>query len=186
MDKPTKQRNFTRPLKNTILVPLSKGYSAIIDKEDAKKVLQYKWTAREFVRKGKVVYVYGYRFDRTGEKPISVMLHRFITNAPKGMVVDHINGVTLDNRRTNLRICTDAENRRNMGRPAHNTSGYKGVTWDKRTERWVSQIAFKGEYYFLGRYDSPIEAARKYDSAARRLHGEFTQLNFPRYRGGSQ
>jgi hypothetical protein len=79
-------------------------------------------------------------------------MHRVVVNAPKGTVVDHINGDSLDNRKENLRICTNAENVRNSPKHSNNTSGYKGVIWAKREQKWCAQIIVDGKLINLGYY----------------------------------
>ncbi len=127
--------------------------------------------------------------DRDG-KTSAVMMHRLLTYATKGVVVDHINGDLLDNRRENLRVCTPAENSRNrkkhrkQDRTGIPQSGFKGVQWDEfrdkpRPAPWRARIVFGGKAKCLGRFRSPIEAARAYDREAVRLHGDFARLNFP-------
>ena len=95
------------------------------------------------------------------------------------MHVDHINGNPLDNRKSNLRICTNAENQRNRGVNKNNTSGYKGVCWAKQNKKWKARIKHNGKLIHLGYYKDKEEAARAYDKKAKELHGEYAYLNFP-------
>src|SRR5678815_2653841 len=90
--------------------------------------------------------------------------------------VDHKNGNGLDNRRENLRVCTQAENLANM-RKHRGVSRYKGVTWDSSRRRWLAQIKNHGPNVNLGRYDSEVDAAHAYNEAALRLKGEYALLN---------
>ena len=85
---------------------------------------------------------YGYR-----------MLHRFIMNAPDEYVVDHINNDTTDNRKSNLRICTFQANCRNRRLSSNNTSGYTGVTWIKKSSKWMAYIHVKDKYKNLGYFN---------------------------------
>ena len=120
--------------------------------------------------------------DRRGERErsrTSLPMHRLIMDAPKGMDIDHINGNPLDNRKSNLRICTRAENMRNRGAQKNNTSGYKGVGWCKHRKKWHAQIKHNGKQIYIGRYKDKEEAARAYDAKAKELHGEYAHLNFP-------
>ena len=100
-------------------------------------------------------------------------------NPPKGMVIDHINHNGLDNRRENLRICTNAENQRNRGKQKNNTSGYKGVDWRKDHKKWRARINKDNKTIHIGYYNIIEEAARAYDAKAKELHGKYAQLNFP-------
>jgi hypothetical protein len=87
--------------------------------------------------------------------------------------IDHVNGVRDDNRIVNLRACTCAENQHNATLRKDNTSGVKGVYWDKKNCKWRAQIKYKGKLHFLGRFDD-IELAELVVMEARDvLHGEF-------------
>ena len=108
-------------------------------------------------------------------------MHRVIMDCPKGLVVDHIDGNTLNNRRSNLRICTFGENLRNQ-RPRTNRirkSAYKGVCWLETRQRWIANCGLDGKQYRSGHFRTEIEAAHAYDELAKRHHGEFASLNFP-------
>jgi len=101
-----------------------------------------------------------------------VRLHRLIAGAvEKDQKVDHINGNTLDNRRSNLRICSNSENLRNRGKNINNTSGYKGVS--KRRNKWAAQVKHNYKTIFLGLFDTPEEAHEAYKRAADKLHLEY-------------
>lgn len=91
---------------------------------------------------------------------------------PDGFI-DHINGDQKDNRIKNLRIATDSENKRNVGKRSHNTSGYKGVTWDKTNKKWLAHATYNGKSINLGRYDTPLEAYKAYNEFAVNNYGEF-------------
>lgn len=128
----------------------------------------------------------GYVFTRMTPKNRYLSLHRHLLSAPHGTYVDHINGNTKDNRRCNLRLCTNRENCRNQTTlRKDNTSGFKGVTWHKRNRNWQVSIA-AGELksnglrrnIFLGGYPDPVTAAKVYDEAARRYFGQFARCNF--------
>jgi len=108
----------------------------------------------------------------------SERIHRVIMDAPKGMVVDHINGNTLDNRKENLRICTRSQNQQNQfSRSRGETSKYKGVCWCRTWKKWKVKISHNYKIQNLGSFDNEIEAAITYNEAAKRLHGEFANLN---------
>ena len=103
-----------------------------------------------------------------------IYLHRYITGAPDGMFVDHINGNKLDNRSCNLRVCTMAQNNMNTG---PKTGEYKGVHWSKTQKKWVSQITKDGKTQTLGSFGAEEAAAIVYNKAATELYGEYAYIN---------
>jgi hypothetical protein len=106
-------------------------------------------------------------------------MHRQILDAPEGVWVDHIDGDGLNNRKSNLRLCSAIENARNR-RPRPNCrSRYKGISWHKRQKKWAVRIGKRGKGIHLGSFDDQIEAAVAYDRKAEKLFGEFAYLNFP-------
>lgn len=118
----------------------------------------------------------GYPTARVNGKYIR--LHKLIMpdNSKK---VDHINRCRIDNRRGNLRYVEDNENARNSATPKNNTSGYRGVSWNTKGN-WGVQIRVNTKIIRLGTFIDKEEAARVYDSAAIKYHGEFAVLNFPK------
>lgn len=115
---------------------------------------------------------------RNGDKLARVqLLHRLIASPAPGQVVDHINADKLDNRRQNLRACTNTENLRNR-RKGRGSSQYKGVYRHTQTKNWVAQIGNAGKRKNLGSFSTELEAALCYDAAARALFGDFAHTNF--------
>lgn len=107
----------------------------------------------------------------------NLRLHRLITGAEKGEVVDHIDGNPLNNLRSNLRVTSQANNTINS-RPRKGTSSqYKGVCWYKAYSKWQCRINHEGKTYHLGYFDSEHDAARMYNFWAVDLFGEFARLN---------
>ena len=86
-------------------------------------------------------------------------MHRIVNKTPEEMSTDHVNKNKLDNRKCNLRTCTDSENMRNSKMHITNTSGYKGVYWDNSHKRWVARIGIRSKIIRLGRYKTKQEAA---------------------------
>lgn len=125
-----------------------------------------------YLQRGKGTW-YVWRRDHNGKK---LYLHRAIMRARKGERVDHINGDGLDNRRTNLRKCTNAQNMYNMRR-GRGRSTYKGVAWFTRDSCWRAYICKNGKQIHLGYHNTEREAAIAYNVAARALFGEFTRPN---------
>jgi hypothetical protein len=98
-------------------------------------------------------------------------------NAPKGMIVDHINRNGLDNRKANLRLATISENCRNRGIRKGASSKFKGVHWCNTRKKWLVGIKLNGHRKHLGSFDNEIKAAKAYDEAAKKYHGQFATLN---------
>src|SRR4030042_844836 len=106
-------------------------------------------------------------------------MYRQIMNAPDHLVVDHIDHNGLNNRKENLRICTFAENCRNLRASRHKSSKYKGVHWHKKCKKWAAQVTCDHKTRHLGYFGDEIGAAKAYDRAARKYHEEFAQTNSP-------
>jgi hypothetical protein len=94
---------------------------------------------------------------------------------PKGEI-DHINGNGRDNRIVNLREATTSQNGFNRGLRSDNTSGYKGISWNKKSSQWLAHIGYRGKIVHLGLFDTIEEAKTVRDEAARRLHGTFARI----------
>lgn len=119
-----------------------------------------------------------YALHSTSQKA-TIRMHRMIMNAPKGVQVDHKNGNGLDNRKKNLRFATHAGNMQNSRKPKNNTSGFKGVYYNKSRKVFQAYIMVNRKHIYLGAFSIPEEAARAYDKAAKKHHGLFARLNFP-------
>lgn len=107
----------------------------------------------------------------------SIYLHRLITNAPEGLVVDHINGNPLDNRKSNLRIITNAENGQNLKGPqSRSTTGIRGVYYSHRDNKYTTQVTIEGVRHYLGMYSTP-EQAEKAVKNFRSKHMPFSTMD---------
>lgn len=158
-----------------LLVPLTQGKFALIDEEDRHHVDNQVWSACRYKN-----LWYAIARIRTDGKYRHAKLHRDIASPPKGFIVDHINGNGLDNRRSNLRVCTQRENMHNTTRwRVNNTSGFIGVHWSKKAKKWCAQVRMGGRAIWLGEFDDPVEAAKVRDVAVIKMHGPFAPLNFP-------
>lgn len=153
-------------------IELTKGKVALVDERDYARVSKYKWC----IGSGST-NLYAMRTLTERGKQKTQLLHRFIMDPPDGLEVDHINGEGLDCRRANMRVCTHAENARNLGLNSRNTTGYKGVCKPTGRKKWIASIFANGKHIFLGCYDDVEEAARIYDKAAQKYFGEFARLN---------
>jgi hypothetical protein len=91
--------------------------------------------------------------------------------------IDHIDGDRSNNKFSNLRVATHAENLRNRGANSNNTSGHKGVYWHKRARKWAASIKSDHGYSHLGLFNDKESAANAYAEAARELHGEFARVS---------
>lgn len=155
-------------------IPLSKGYVAIVDDEDYGDLARYRWYALEAPHN-----VYGLRFERIDGKRRGVLMHRQITGAVKGQDVDHADRDGLNNRRSNLRLCSRPQNRANSIVSAGKSSRYKGVAWHKNQGCWHVRISVGGKVRHLGTFSDEERAARAYDDASAVAWGEFARPNFP-------
>ncbi|MGB8225377.1 MAG: AP2/ERF family transcription factor [Sedimentisphaerales bacterium] len=152
-------------------IKLTQNKFAIVDQEDYEKLNANKWYAKRCGRN-----FYAHRKNGAGA---TMSMHRQIMKPPRGYCVDHKNGDGLNNTRNNLRIVTTAENNYNKRKSLNvRSSKYKGVSIDKRTNKWRAIIYYKYIKIHLGCFDSEEEAARAYDEAARELYGEYAMLNF--------
>lgn len=175
-------------------LPISGGRHALIDSADLHRSLLFShpllgeiamviadrtWSGTP-KRPGSLrIYPYTTLTPRGSRKSVIAKLHRLIVGARTGQCVDHINGDTLDNRRSNLRLCTTTENNRNV-RHYGLSSQFKGVQrLANCIDRWRAHIQVDGRLIHLGCFPSAAEAARAYDEAALKYFGEFARLNFP-------
>ena len=152
-------------------IRLSNGMYAKVDDDKYETLKQIRWHAKRHPTTGNW-YVVGSHKGKT------VSMHRLILEAPMGTHVDHINGNGRDNRKTNLRLVTAAQNSRNRGKTRKNTTGYKGVSRQKGRRKFRAQIQVHRKAIYLGWYDTRREAALAYDRAVRKYHGQFGCTNF--------
>jgi hypothetical protein len=157
---------------DVVEIPLTQGQIALIDAEDYDKVKGCKWRA---VKARKTFYA---RADMVHDgHVVTIYMHRLLTNAPIDLHVDHINFSGTDNRKTNLRLCTNAQNHQHQMKPHRGINPYKGISWHKSSELWRAYIVVNRKQYHLGYFTTPEEAAIAYNQAAKRYFGEFAVLN---------
>lgn len=154
-------------------VPLTRGYTAVIDAADVHLVAGHNWHA--IVAKNAV---YARRWENVGvRRRRAVILHRVILGVSDQTIeVDHIDRDGLNNRRVNLRKCSKAENGHNSRKQINNKSGFKGVYWDTRNKGWRAQITVYGERKHLGLFATAEEAHTAYSAAAHKFHGSFARV----------
>ena len=150
-------------------IQLTQGKVALVDDEDYEYLNQFKWHVSNDNYARRTIYK-----DKLYK---ALFMHREIMKVSKGLLVDHINGNSLDNRKLNLRICTNSQNLMNRGKNKNNTSGYKGVRLINSNKKWRAQIQYKKIFYHLGCFEKRIDAAKAYNEAAIKFHGEFANLN---------
>lgn len=158
-------------------ISLTKGQWAVVDDEDYEWLMQWKWAAHWDSHKK------NYYADRCewiggqGRKKLAIKMHRLILGLDRGdkRQGDHINGNSLDNRRSNLRIVTNAQNSINRRRYLSSTTGCKGVSFRKDRGQYQSRITMDGKTRFLGFFSRLEDAAAAYRQAAKEMHGEFSR-----------
>jgi len=155
------------PDRKSALIPLTQNKVATVDRRDFEWLSRHKWHAKKLGGK--------FYACRT-EKGRTILMHREIMQAPEGMVVDHQKDNTLNNRRRNLRVCTQAQNRANS-RPHGGRSGFKGVY--PQGDKWYGVVERDGKQHYAGSFPTPELAARARDRLAIQLFGPYAWLNFP-------
>jgi len=156
-------------------IELTRGLYAIVDDEDYNKLNSFCWNATERKHFSHKTY---YAVRTIYETRKVVYMHRQILGVLVEQVVDHINRNGLDNRKENLRICSQSENNRNRGKSDVNVTGYKGVFVRRNTNSYMAAISVNKKQIYLGMFLGKEEAARAYDEAAKKYFGEFANLNF--------
>lgn len=141
---------------------LTRGKSTIFDMSDYHLLQERTWC----------VNPYGYAINSKFE-----FMHLLIMGKKPGYVVDHINGDPLDNRRKNLQHCKQSQNIQKRGKFKGNNSGYKGVCWSAGKRKWRATIEANKKSMHLGYFTDKAEAARAYNQAATKHHGNFAVLN---------
>ena len=154
---------------------LNKGYKALIDDEDFNQVNKFKWSIA--IRKRNF---YAQRSYIKNGKPSIMLLHRYILNPCNNIQIDHIDHNGLNCQRSNLRLATNAQNSYNQRKrnSLYSYSKFKGVSWNKRAHKWISQIQFMGKNKYLGLFNDEILAWHAYNEAAERYFGNFSYFDY--------
>ena len=149
----------------------NKGRIALVDDDDYERLNGYKWynSTDGYIQRS---------IKKSNEKWMIWMIHWDVIGKPiDGQQVDHRDGNKLNNCRSNLRICSNAENGMNRGMNKNNSTGYKGVKWNNASNKWIALIRTNGKQMYLGSFNDKIDAALAYNDGAKKYHGEFAQLN---------
>lgn len=141
-----------------------------IDNDDVDKCKMFHWSINKYYGEGKGSYYYASN-NKIG------LLHRYITGVSKGMVVDHINGITLDNRKENLQVCKQCENIRKQNLRYDNKSGCKGVFWYKPSNKWMAYIKVNRKRIHIGYFSEFDDAVNARRNAEIKYFGEFATTN---------
>jgi hypothetical protein len=151
-------------------IPLPHGRLAIVDEADVLRFGAFNWCLRGG-------YVVRRSRPSEGREVEFVTMHHEVLPPLPGMVIDHVSGNRLDNRRANLRIGTHTQNLWNQR--ARGGSGFKGVYRDSKSKGWNVVIRIEGKVTYIGFFSDVTEAAKAYDASARAAHGSFARLNYP-------
>lgn len=154
-------------------IQLTRGQIALVDDGDFEYLNQFKWCTHQSREQP---YAARHTPWCDGKRKY-ILMHREIMNPPINMQVDHKNRDTLDNRRGNLRICTNRENSMNSARYINNACGFKGVILDKSCAKWRARITIGGKKIHLGMFGDLRKAALAYNNAAIKYFGKFARLN---------
>ncbi len=155
------------------LIPLTKGYFAMVDDADFKWLSSVKWHS-----KVKRNTVYAERTFFENGKKVTLKMHRAIMSVTdKDVFIDHRDGNGLNNSRDNLRVCTNSQNIMNAGSYAGSSSRFKGVYRIEKTNKWLSNISVNGRLTHIGLFENEEDAARNWNKFAKEHRGEFAKLN---------
>ena len=145
----------------------SKGEEFYFDLEDYDKIKNCYWYKND----------QGYLLSYTKNK--TLRMHKLFVD---GKYIDHINGKTFDNRKSNLRIVNKSQNAMNKGLQNNNTSGVTGVYWHKQSNKWIAYITVDGEYIYLGSYNNFEDAVKVRKEAEEKYFGEYSYNNSQSYK----
>ena len=153
-------------------IKLTQGQFAIVDDDDYAYLSKFKWSAVKSIKGRFYALRHGPR-DSNGKR-VCFIMHRIIAKTPKGVLTDHENHNTLDNRKNNLRLCNKSQNAANRSSlDSHNTSGFRGVSWLKSKNRFRVRITAQGKDIGLGYFKTAREGAGAYQKANKRMFGTF-------------
>lgn len=155
-------------------ISLTQGKVALVDDEDYEKLNYFSWSLISSPGK-----LYARRVIKVNNEQKAILMHREIMNAPKHMQVDHVNNDGLDNRKENLRLATNQQNKFNQ-KAAHknNKLGIKGVRWHEKAKKFQARIQVDKKIMHLGLFDILADADQSYRIAENKYFGEFARENY--------
>ena len=156
-------------------IPLTQGKVALVEDRDYGYLMSWKWMASR--QKNGDFYAKRRKAGKRCDKHVSIYMHRVIVNTAEGMTTDHRNSNTLDNRRSNLRLCNKSENAHNCGVRSDNSSGHRGICWHKKARKWQVRLKSHGVDKYLGLYKDLDKAIIARKTAEEKYVGEFAFNN---------
>lgn len=168
-------------------IELTQNKATLVDDKNLKWLNQDKWHVDKhgniYYAVRKITIQSQDKKKNIKQKRKTIYMHRIIMENKLGRklkqneYIDHINGNGLDNRRNNLRLCDNSKNIANSNKQKNTSSIYKGVCWNKRLKKWISQIRFNKKTMHLGVFHDEIEAALAYNEIALKYFKEFAKIN---------
>ena len=149
-------------------IKLTFGQSALVDNEDFDWLNQWRWYCNAQGYAVRKPYVRG--SGKKNQKGLSIRMHILVNKTPEGMETDHVNRDRLDNRKCNLRSVTSSQNKFNTKIRIDNTSGHKGVVWDKENAKWRVTLTANGKTINMGRFNLIKDAITARIKAERIYH----------------
>lgn len=151
------------------VIPLTQGKEVIVDDEDYEYLNQWKW----FFKKG-----YPARnITISKNKRKTIFLYNILLNPEPGYIIDHIDGNPLNNLKSNLRLTTKSQNNQNRTKSKFKSSKYKGVSWYKKLNKWRAFISVNYKFKHIGLFESEVDAAKAYNTAALTYFKDYAKLN---------
>jgi hypothetical protein len=155
-------------------IQLPKDKFTLVDDDDYEMLSKFKWNVYKYKH---VSYVY--RQIRVDSKIKAILMHREVMGvSDNSILVDHKDHDGFNNQKSNLRLANKIQNGYNRNKNKVANSKYKGVCWSKTNKKWMAQICVNTQRMHLGFFADEIEAAKVYDVAAMKHHGEFANINF--------
>jgi hypothetical protein len=152
------------------IIKLTNGGEAFVDDEDFERLSKYTWRRKD---DGRTSYAKAYGGGGRKNR-ITLLMHRKLMEVPRGVVIDHVDGNGLNNQKNNLRVCTCEQNHWNRHRlNSNNTSGYRGVSWDKKTNKWLVRVGYDGKRVYGGLFENRDSAVVVYKKITSELYGEY-------------